>query len=133
PQIDGVIGQAQALAGDTRRLLHESPGKKDLLEGNLEAQQLTIQAAGIYRQYLLDQAEQVRQARKELEKDIAAAWNTYETVRVSGELVGLVRSSRLLLEGLMNRRVPALRPFENLEMQREIQKLTQQLRQSGPG
>jgi hypothetical protein len=70
----------------------------------------------------------VRQAREELEKDIAAAWNTYETVRVSGELVGLVRSSQLLLEGLMNRQAPALRPFQSLEMQREIQKLTQQLR-----
>ncbi len=128
PQIDGIIGQAQALAEETQRLLKESPGKGDLLSGNLQAQQLTIQAAGVYRQYLQDQAKQVRKAREELEKDIAAAWNTYETVRVSGELVGLVRSSQLLLEGLMNRQVPALRPFENLEMQREIQKLTQQLR-----
>jgi hypothetical protein len=71
-------------------------------------------------------------ARAELDKDIAAAWNTYETVRVSGELVGLVRSSQQLLEGLMNRQVPALRPFENLEMQREFQKLTEQLRQANP-
>ncbi|MGQ9659789.1 MAG: hypothetical protein ACUVT0_06795 [Thermochromatium sp.] len=70
----------------------------------------------------------MHQARLELEQDIAAAWNTYETVRVSGELVWLVCSSQLLLEGLMNRQVPALRPFEGLEMQREIQKLTQQLR-----
>ncbi len=128
PQIEDIIGQAQSLAGETRRLLHESPGKQDLLNGNLEAQQLTIQAAGVYRQYLRDQARKVEQARLELDKDIAAAWNTYETVRVSGELVGLVRSSQKLLEGLMNRQIPALRPFENLAMQREIQRLTQRLR-----
>ena len=67
-------------------------------------------------------------ARAELDKDIAAAWNTYETVRVSGELVGLVRSSQRMLEGLMNRQVPALRPFENLELQHEFDKLTEQLR-----
>ena len=132
PQIDGIIGQTQALASDTQRLLRESPEKRELLEANLQAQQLTIQAAGVYRQYLVDQAKQVSTARRELEKDIAAAWNTYETVRVSGELVGLVRSSRLLLEGLLNRQAPALRPFENLEMQREIQKLTQQLRDAEP-
>lgn len=128
PQIDDIVGQTQTLAADTERLLRETPDRRALLEGNLQAQQLTLQAAGFYRQYLVDQAAQVRQAREELEKDIAAAWNTYETVRVSGELVGLVRSSQLLLEGLMNRQAPALRPFESLEMQREIQKLTQQLR-----
>ncbi|ADC61379.1 hypothetical protein [Allochromatium vinosum] len=128
PQIDDIVGQTQTLAADTERLLRETPDRRTLLEGNLQAQQLTLQAAGFYRQYLVDQAAQVRQAREELEKDIAAAWNTYETVRVSGELVGLVRSSQLLLEGLMNRQAPALRPFESLEMQREIQKLTRQLR-----
>ncbi|WP_167752450.1 hypothetical protein [Thiorhodococcus mannitoliphagus] len=128
PQIDGIIDQAQALASDTETLLRQAPEKADLLNANLEAQQLTIQAAGVYRQYLKDQAKQVEKARLELEKDIAAAWNTYETVRVSGELVGLVRSSQQLLEGLMNRQIPSLRPFENLQMQREIQQLTQRLR-----
>jgi uncharacterized small protein (DUF1192 family) len=133
PQIDAIIGRAEALSWETRRLQREAPGRQDLLAANLAAQQLTIQAAGIYRQYLKDQATEVRQARRELEKDIAAAWNTYETVRVSGELVSLVRSSQQLLEGLMNRQVPALRPFENLEMQREFQKLTEQLRSRDRG
>lgn len=132
PQIDGIIDQAQSLAGETQQLMRENPDKTELLSANLEAQQLTIQAAGVYRQYLLDQAKQVKKARLDLERDIAAAWNTYETVRVSGELVGLVRSSQQLLDGLMERQVPALRPFENLEMQREIQQLTQRLRRSEP-
>ena len=60
---------------------------------------------------LVDQGRQVSEARRDLELDIAAAWNTYETVRVSGELVGLVRSSRRLLDGLLNRQVPAMKPF----------------------
>lgn len=128
PQIDGIVAQAQSLSGETRRLLHVSPDKQALLTSNLEAQQLTIQAAGVYRQYLDEQARQVLKARQELDRDIDAAWNTYETVRVSGELVGLVKSSQQLLESLMNRQIPTLRPFENLEMQREFQKLTQQLR-----
>ena len=133
PQIDAIITRAQQLTGETRELQRTSPTKGDLLAANLEAQRLTIDAAGIYRQYLIDQATQVKKARRDLEKDIATAWNTYETVRVSGELVGLVKSSQRLLEGLMNRQVPALRPFENLEMRREFEKLTDQLRRSGPG
>ncbi|WP_295585066.1 hypothetical protein [uncultured Lamprocystis sp.] len=133
PQIDSIMARAQQLSGETRELLRTSPTKGDLLAANLEAQRLTVDAAGIYRQYLSDQANQVSKARRELAKDIAAAWNTYETVRVSGELVGLVKSSQRLLEGLMNRQVPALRPFENLELRREFEKLTDQLRRSGPG
>ena len=128
PQINAIITRAEQLTGETRDLQRTSPGKRDLLAANLEAQRLTIEAAGFYRQYLNDQKAQVGKARRELAKDIAAAWNTYETVRVSGELVGLVRSSQRLLEGLMNRQVPALRPFENLEMRREFEKLTAQLR-----
>ncbi|UHD15527.1 hypothetical protein [Thiocapsa bogorovii] len=133
PQIDAIIARAQELSGETRQLQRESPGRRDVLAANLEAQQLTVQAAEIYRRYLREQATQVKQARRELEKDIAAAWNTYETVRVSGELVNLVRSSQQLLDGLMNRQVPTLRPFENLEMQREFQKLTEQLRTRSAG
>ena len=128
PQINAIITRAEQLTGETRDLQRTAPAKRDLLAANLEAQRLTIEAAGYYRQYLNDQRAQVGKARRELDKDIAAAWNTYETVRVSGELVGLVRSSQRLLEGLMNRQVPALRPFENLEMRREFEKLTAQLR-----
>lgn len=133
PQIDAVIARAQSLMAETRRLQRDSPAKGELLGANLQAQQLTLEAAAVYRQYLSDQAGQVRKARTELDKDIAATWNTFETVRVSGELVGLVRSSQQLLEALMSRQVPALRPFENLELRREMEKLTEQLRSARPG
>jgi len=132
PQIDAIMERARTLSGETRALLEKSPEKKELLTANLEAQTLTIEAAAMYRRYLTEQAQQVTKARVELERDIAAAWNTYETVRVSGELVGLVKSSRKLLDGLLNRQVPALRPFQNLELKREFEKLTAQLRTAEP-
>jgi hypothetical protein len=128
PQIDAIIARARELAAETRSLMRQSPEKQALLTSNLEAQGLTIQTARVYREYLQEQGKQVAAARVELEKDIATAWNTYETVRVSGELADLVKSSRDLLNGLLNRQVPALRPFENIEMQREFEKLTAQLR-----
>jgi hypothetical protein len=128
PEIDSIVARAQALTGETLRLQRENPSKRELLAANLEAQRLTVEAAAVYRRYLTDQAEQVRRAREELDKDIAAAWNTYETVRVSGELVGLVRESRELLKGLTSRQVPPLRPFQSLEMRRELEKLTEELR-----
>lgn len=132
PEIDAIIQRTQSLATDTQALMREShnPQRRALLAQNLQSQQLTIEAAGLYRNYLKEQSEQVQSARRELARDIATAWNTYETVRVSGELVGLVQASRQLLEGLAERQIPPLRPFENLELQREFGKLTEQLRAS---
>jgi len=128
PEINGIAEQARRLSADTRALKREHPDKAEILDANLAAQELTIEAAEVYRRYLKDQAEQVAKARATLQEDIATAWNTYETVRVSGELVDLVQSSQRLLDGLLRRQVPALRPFQNLEMQRELSKLTEQLR-----
>ncbi len=127
-QIDTISEQAKALMVETKRLRLQSPEKRDLFDANLRAQQLTIEAAAVYRRYLMEQSRQVAKARSELDKDIAAAWNTYETVRVSGEFVALVKSSRRLLDGLLNRQVPTLRPFQNVQMKREFDKLTEQLR-----
>ena len=74
------------------------------------------------------QARELSQSRQRLQRDIATAWNTYETVKVSGELVSLIRTSEQMLGELFNRQVPELRPFANVEMQREFEKLTLQLR-----
>jgi hypothetical protein len=127
PQINDIATRAQALSEETQTWRNH-PEKAEVLAANLQAQQVTIQAAGVYRDYLKQQAAQVQSARAALQEDIATAWNTYETVRVSGELVDLVKSSQQLLDGLLERQVPALRPFQNLEMQREFAKLTEQLR-----
>jgi hypothetical protein len=130
PQINDIADRAKALSAETQALKRKHPEKAALLDANLDAQRLTREAAEVYRRYLKDQGQQVAAARAALQEDIATAWNTYETVRVSGELVDLVQSSQQLLDGLLRRQVPALRPFENLEMQRELSKLTAQLRAS---
>jgi hypothetical protein len=128
PRIKAIADRAEALSQETRQLKRENPDKAEILDANLQAQRLTVEAAGVYRDYLKQQGRQVATARRSLQSDIAAARNTYETVRVSGELVDLIQSSQQLLDGLLSRQVPALRPFQNLEMQRELSKLTEQLR-----
>ena len=130
PEINAIADRAAELSKETRALMQAQPDRAKLLQNNLQAQQLTIEAAGVYRDYLAEQRKEVEQASSALDEDIETAWNTYQTVRVSGELVDLVQSSQSLLDGLLEREVPPLRPFQNLEMQRELEKLTQELRRS---
>ena len=128
-EIDAIIAATQELLEETRRLQRRSPGNQQALAANIEAQRLTLQTAAFYRDYLIEQAGDVMRARDSLIQDLAVAENTYETVKVSGELVALMKSSQHLLEALMNRQVPPLRTFENVAMKREFEKLTAQLRE----
>jgi len=130
PEINAIAERAADLSQETRALMRAQPERVELLRNNLQAQQLTIEAARVYRDYLAEQRKEVEQAQSALAADIKTAWNTYQTVRVSGELVDLVQSSQHLLDGLLNREVPPLRPFQNRQMQRELEKLTHQLRRS---
>ncbi len=126
PQLQVIENRARALRRETRAL--QARGTSPVLQANLEAQQLTIDAAGRYGDYLKQQKSQVTASRERLSRDLAVAQNTYETVKVSGDLVALMKDSRRLLDTLFRLQVPRLRAFENLEMKREFERLTQTLR-----
>lgn len=126
PRIGGIRERAEDLRSETRRLLAREPSK--VLRANLQAQALTIEAADRYRDYLKQQRRQMADSRKRLGRDLAVAVNTYETVKVSGELVTLMKDSRNLLQTLFSLQVPPLRAFENLEMKQEFERLTSSLR-----
>ena len=130
PQIDAIIARAQYSPARPDGS-SASRRSRDVLAANLEAQQLTIRAAAIYRQYLRDQAGQVNKPTGAREGYCRSLEHLRDRpgLRRAGE-PGAVQPT--VLEGLMNRQVPALRPFENLEMQREFQKLTEQLREANP-
>ncbi|MGB5201322.1 MAG: hypothetical protein WBN68_06170 [Sedimenticolaceae bacterium] len=127
PRIDAIGRRARELQQETQTLIAQRPSK--VLESNLAAQQLTIEAAGRYAGYLKGQQRQVEASRQRLAQDIAVAQNTYETVKMSGDLVAMMQDSRQLLDSLFRLQVPPLRAFENLEMKREFQRLTSALRQ----
>jgi hypothetical protein len=127
PRIEAIGKRARSLQRETRELSAQSPSP--ILQSNLEAQQLTIDAAARYADYLAEQQRQVEISRERLARDIAVAMNTYETVKMSGDLVALMQDSRHLLDALFKLQVPPLRAFENLEMKREFQRLTSTLQE----
>jgi hypothetical protein len=127
PRIDAIGRRARELQQETQTLIAQRPSR--VLESNLAAQRLTIEAAGRYAEYLKGQQHQVEASRQRLAQDIAVAQNTYETVKMSGDLVAMMQDSRQLLDSLFRLQVPPLRAFENLEMKQEFQRLTSALRQ----
>lgn len=127
-ELDAIIDRTGALLSETRALRRGSEKGRDALAANIEAQEFTLRAAKEYRAYLEEQRSLVATARQRLAQDIAIAVNTYETVKVSGDLVALMKSSQNLLENLRRLQVPALRTFENVAMKREFSRLTLRLK-----
>jgi hypothetical protein len=128
-RIDAIDQRTRALLAESRQLARGSERHQALLAANIEAQQLTLQSARLYRDYLRDQAADVGRSREQLLHDLAVARNTYETVRVSGELVQMMRAGQQLLDTLFARQAPTLFTFRNLELKREFERLTLRLRQ----
>jgi hypothetical protein len=130
-QLDSVVEKTRTLMAESKSLKKQDDRHQSTLNANIEAQELTLRTAKLYRSYLLEQADDINASRKQLAHDLAVARNTYETVKVSGELIAMVRSGQQLLELLFNRDVPTMFTFRNLEMKREFEKLTLQLREDG--
>ena len=98
------------------------------LEKNLKAQAYTYDAAQLYESYLNKQRKELWEARKRLSADLAVAVNTRETVDMSGDLLAVMQSGEELFDLLFDLQVPELKPFDNLELQREFEKITHRIR-----
>ena len=128
-KIDGIVEKTANLMAQSKRLSGQGQRHQRTLQANIEAQKLTLKTAKMYRNYLLKQARDVISSRQRIAHDLAVARNTFETVKISGELVQLVRSGQQLLETLFNKDMPTMFSFQNLEMRREFEKLTSQLKE----
>ena len=102
-----------------------------MMKANQDALSLNIMAAEKYAQLLQRQKESVLNCRLRLEKDLRVASATYETVRLSGELSDVIRSSIGLFDALMALQVPEIHIFENMEVKRQFQEITLSLKRSG--
>ena len=131
PEIDDIDTRTRALITKTRSLLEGAAEEhREALLGNVAAQEFTLEAASLYRDYLMQQRGGLDEAQGKLQENLSVAQNTYETVKISGDLLRVMNSSEDLFELLFELQVPTLRPFENLEVKREFEKLTTQLRRS---
>jgi hypothetical protein len=128
--LEGIIPRTEKLTKEANRLLQKDSSVKnrEVLSANIRAQKITLEAAKLYRSYLEEQRSDLSAAKEKLAPDLATAQNTYETVKVSSELVAMMKSGQNLFDTLKSLQVPELRVFENLEMKKEFQKLTVQMK-----
>lgn len=94
---------------------------------NIRSNELTLDACQAYSRYLLDQADAVARQNEELQPRLRDAMNTFETVQLSSQVANAIREARRNFSALLELKVPDLRGFENVELQQEFERLTDQL------
>ncbi|MDM8565463.1 hypothetical protein QUF74_07405 [Candidatus Halobeggiatoa sp. HSG11] len=129
PKIAQIVEEVNNINETTRNLLSGEVDKnhRQHLMANIGAQKLTLQTAELYKKHLNRQRGKVEIAKNKTESDLQIAQNTYRTVRVSGELINLLRTSQKSFDTLLNIQVPDLLVFESLQMKQEFAILTQKL------
>ena len=97
-------------------------------ESNLESQDYTIKVTKEYEAILFENKNNIVQARGLVRKLIELAENTLNTVRVSSDLANLIQRSENLIDQVVTLQAPDLVPFENLELKKEFESVTNRIR-----
>jgi hypothetical protein len=130
PRLDGILAGITQARRTTNALL-KAQNRRDqrrILEANLEAQDSSEKVAVFYRDYLIAQRKLLDDARQRALHDLAIADNTSETVEASFQLRALMDEARTSFEALKSLETPGFdQIFENKELKREFENLTQQL------
>jgi hypothetical protein len=130
PRLDGILtGIRQARETTTGLLAAQNRSdQKRILEANLKSQMSAQRVAVFYRDYLMAQRRMLDEARSRALHDLAIADNTYETVEASFQLRALMNEARTSFEALQGLETPGFdQIFENKELLREFEALTQRL------
>lgn len=88
-----------------------------------------MKVADLYKQHLDKQRQKMMVARDKTQANLRVALNTYNTVKVSSELVNLLRSSSKSFDDLLSIQVPDLLVFQNAQMKEEFTALTAKLKE----
>ncbi len=130
PKIEMISMETRRISEESKRLLasETQANRKDLLHKNIKAQQLTLKVAKLYAQQLNQQKAKVIKAKKLIENDYRVAKNTYDTVKISADLIQLMKTNQASFSALMNIQIPDIVPFENLAMQRKFEELSSMIK-----
>ncbi|MBI1385281.1 MAG: hypothetical protein GC150_10250 [Rhizobiales bacterium] len=130
PRLEAIEGDIKKTMRETRRLLAERnrPDQQRALESNLRSQEFARDVAAYYRRYLLQQREQLANARMKALRDLRIADNTYETVEASFQLRQLMKDAATSFEAIQQLEAPGFEQiFKDQELRREFENLTRKL------
>ena len=127
PRLQGYTKEAEGNIRQALELIRKEGGDESILRSNIESNELTMRAAKLYTEYLLQNADLIRAENKQIKKNLSTALNTYKTVKLSSDVSRLMKTGRQNFEALMKLQIPPLREFRNEMLRKEYQRMTTEL------
>ena len=127
PKLDGFVKQARQNMNEAEEAI-KLGGDAKILRNNIANNQLTYDAAILYKDGLREQRRQMVIANTVCKKNILTAQNTYKTVALSKDLSELMSASRRAFDSITGLSIPDLRPFKNERMKDALSEITRELR-----
>jgi len=127
PKLEDLSKEAEANIQEARKLI-KSGGSRTSLEYNISANEITKQTIELYRKSVTDHRDKVSRALVISKNEIRVAVNTYKTVRLSSDVMALIREGLDTFETLMNLQIPAANVFQNNAIREEFRKLSEKMK-----
>ena len=131
PRLEEIMAAAKKFGEEAEQMLADtgSGGKnRQVLEVNIKANERTVKTAELYRRYLAEQENSLRDSVQKLKGDYSVARNTYDTVKTGSDLISLIQISMNTLEGIFGFTVPDLALVYDQELMKEFERITDSLR-----
>jgi predicted nucleic-acid-binding protein len=130
PKVQSIIRQAEGMITHTESLRRqEEDGRRAAVYArNIDALKLTLKAAKQYEADLVASRDRMKEAQKVALANLVLSKNTYETVSLSSDLYTLISESQEMFMTVSRIQVPQIVPFDNLQLKRKYQEITQKLK-----
>lgn len=131
PKLEDIYNQSKELLSNAQEQLNSSKNlsanQKKSLESNIQSLNTHLKVIQQYREYLKKQCKQVKELQMKFESAYDVAFNTYRTLSVASDLLGMIKDSKKDLEILINLQVPEIIVFDNENLEREFKSISEQL------
>ncbi len=131
PRVDKIIKEAK----DAKRTAEKNAADKAFTErqreifiANAASNEAVLAAAAAYRKMLESQAATVVSKKDAAEKIRATAQNSYDTVRIAGDLAGVVRSGRTAFDAVAGMELPELSVPADSTLIAEFEKIAKSIK-----
>lgn len=130
PRLLAMKEKNDKLIADSRSLSRQvhTPADRATLESNMASQKRMSEVINLYTRYLDSQKKNLVSLNNDMTKRYRVAENTYQTIRLSSELLSLLRNSQTDFSRIFAFRPPELQLLHDARFSREFAEVTANLR-----
>ena len=130
PRLASMRKENEDLLQEARRLASQKHTESDrkALKANMASQKRMIEVVDLYSRYLNSQKKRLSSLYQDMEKRYQVAVNTYHTIRLGTELLGLIRNTQTDFSRIFTFRPPELMLLHDDRFSREFAEVTANLR-----